>query len=591
MESEARFFLKELFGNKPEELYLLLWTLSDKRSRWFRDIDEAVKTADALRHQDVYVGVGLSREDFGPTHRCASDKVAGIVGVWADLDLRSEAHSQKSLPGTVDEALSIIPSEVAPTVVVTTGNGAHAWWLFREPWVFESGNERRQAAQLVTRWQTLLRLNAAARGWAFDRLADLARVLRIPGTRNNKQPNNPKPVLIHSQTGCRYNPSDLGESLDHLVIPAPETQLRAAQNLTERFVDKGLIINLKAEVPEDLIRRWTDADLRFRNTWFRQRHDLRDQSQSGYDLALACFGVDAGLSEQQIVDLIIHHRRDHHQKLRTRVDYFERTLARASTRGAIPPAPPIPPPVSGDGNPGSEEAPAEDSGEGPAESKPEMPLDPLVAKAALCEHISAILGIRILRLVKITGKEPTYQVELENGRIELSSVSRLIDQRAFRVAIASAANKIIPKIKPKLWEQLAQAMLDALVEREGGVEAEFEGAIRVYLGQYLAETAFIPSIEGQPPHAVRRPMITGDQIAVNSVDLQLYLNKTFGQNLSVKAIASMLSAIGARSIRVRGAQIREQGRWLLPIDQFAPADFTAQARQEQGEEAGNVESE
>jgi hypothetical protein len=70
-------------------------------------------------------------------------------------------------------------------------------------------------------------------------------------------------------------------------------------------------------------------------------------------------------------------------------------------------------------------------------------------------------------------------------------------------------------------------------------------------------------------------MIIGEQIAVNSVDLQLYLNKTFGQNLSVKAIASMLSAIGAQSIRVRGPKIREQGRWLLPLDQFDPAEFMA----------------
>ncbi len=66
MESEPRFFLHELFGNKPEELHLLLWTLTDKRSRWFRDVDEAATAVEDLRDQDVYVGVGLSPEDFGP---------------------------------------------------------------------------------------------------------------------------------------------------------------------------------------------------------------------------------------------------------------------------------------------------------------------------------------------------------------------------------------------------------------------------------------------------------------------------------------------------------------------------------------------
>jgi hypothetical protein len=86
-------------------------------------------------------------------------------------------------------------------------------------------------------------------------------------------------------------------------------------------------------------------------------------------------------------------------------------------------------------------------------------------------------------------------------------------------------------------------------------------------------------------------MVISGQVAVNSVDLQLYLNKTFGQSLSVKAIASMLSAIGALSIRVRGAKIREQGRWLLPVDQFDPADFTAQSQGTQRQEDADVEYE
>ena len=56
-------------------------------------------------------------------------------------------------------------------------------------------------------------------------------------------------------------------------------------------------------------------------------------------------------------------------------------------------------------------------------------------------------------------------------------------------------------------------------------------------------------------------------------------------------VAEQLSAIGAQSIRVRGAKIREQGRWLLPVDQFEPADFTAQAQETPRAEESYVESE
>lgn len=584
-------FLDLLWGNKPEHLYILIWTLQDKRSHWCRDVGQAAAVVAACSAMDTYVGVGLSPEDFGAHQRCPADRIAGIAALWADFDLVSDAHPKKALPATLDEALSVIPAQFPPTVTVATGNGGHAWWVLKEPLIFDSDRDRARAAAVVHRWQSMLRFNAANRGWAFDRLADLPRVLRIPGTSNFKDPESPKPVEVHELIDRRYNLSDFEDLLDGLGIPGRDSQDRTTRSFTETAADKSLVVNLNAQVPEELIRRWAEADMRFRNTWFRQRHDLKDQSQSGYDLALADFGVEAGLEPQQIVDLIIHHRRQHNQKQRTRSDYFQRTLARAASRAEDASAD-----RPGD-TPVVENAPAGAPQDGPQphstpeQSAPTEPVDPLAAKAALCESISATLGIRILRLVKITGKEPTYQVELEHGRIELPNVSGLIEQKSLRLAIASAVNKIIPKIKPRVWERLAQAMLDALIEREGGVETEFEGAMRVNLGHYLTETAFIPAIEGQPSHAIRRPMIIGDQIAVNSVDLQLYLNKTFGQNLSVKAIASMLFAIGAQSIRVRGAKIREQGRWLLPRDQFDPADFTAQGQEIPREEETYVESE
>jgi hypothetical protein len=49
------------------------------------------------------------------------------------------------LPDTADQALSILPPEFPPTFVILTGNGLQVWWLFREPYVFESDEDRRAA--------------------------------------------------------------------------------------------------------------------------------------------------------------------------------------------------------------------------------------------------------------------------------------------------------------------------------------------------------------------------------------------------------------------------------------------------------------
>ena len=214
--SSARQFLEALFANKPEELHVLIWTLADKSSKWFRDVDSAIRYAESANGQDVFIGVGLTGRDYGPDRRCPSNEIAAIGGLWVDIDLRSDAHPKAALPCTVEEALTILPADLPPTFIIFTGNGIHVWLLFRELYLFRNEHDRAAAAALAKRWNTLIRDNARMRGWNIERLADLARLLRIPGTINFKDPTNPKAVVIRAHSHHRYNPSDIAKYLDDL---------------------------------------------------------------------------------------------------------------------------------------------------------------------------------------------------------------------------------------------------------------------------------------------------------------------------------------------------------------------------------------
>jgi hypothetical protein len=97
--------------------------------------------------------------------------------------------------------------------------------------------------------------------------------------------------------------------------------------------------------------------------------------------------------------------------------------------------------------------------------------------------------------------------------------------------------------------------------------------VRIYLDHYLSETPFIDSIEGESIQTRRKPTIMDGKIAICSSDFQPHINKTFNENHSVKAVASMLTALGASSTRVRSARFRDQSRWLLPLNEFVPDDF------------------
>jgi hypothetical protein len=569
--SEARAFLEFVFEGKPESLQVRLW-ISEYWDEpcWLPNVDAAAYCAQCQAERDVYIGLGLANEDCGATEGCGPAELAALAGISIDIGLRSYAHPQATRPQTVEQAISILPPELPPTCVVDSGDSVQVCWLFQEPYVFASELDRRQTAGVLQRWTRLLRGNARIHGWAIDPAASLDHLLRVPGTTNCTDPDNPKSVTVYSRIDRRYSLSELIEYLDDQGVPDPAAKADARQEWGERLSDKPLAINLAARIPEDLLKGWLTADEVFKSTWFHHRSDLPDQSQLQYDLALGRFGVSADLTEQQIVDLIIHNRAMHKRKARTTLDYYYRTLAKASDLEDV-------------GKTGAAGPPRE-SAEESAERAPRPEVTGLgsdansssnsdMAKIALCDGLSKLFGVEILRIVKLSGQNPAYRIELAQGKAHFDNVGKFISQSAVRSAIAARLGKLIPDFKPKQWKRIAQDMLDACIVEDGGPELEADGEARMYLSQYLEESEFILQIADQTGATKRKPMVRQGRITVCASDLQSFINLTTHQGLSPRAVAAMLSAIGAASKRVRGKGFKEQGRWVLPISEFDPADY------------------
>src|SRR5262249_36286270 len=94
--TDTRAYLEALFGNKPAEACVLIWTLKkgppeEKRSAWFTDLDEAAAAA-GITDRHVYAGMSVTTEDRGPYLRYEHAHAAGIGGLWLDLDVLSPAH-------------------------------------------------------------------------------------------------------------------------------------------------------------------------------------------------------------------------------------------------------------------------------------------------------------------------------------------------------------------------------------------------------------------------------------------------------------------------------------------------------------------
>lgn len=333
-----------------------------------------------------------------------------------------------------------------------------------------------------------MRGNARLRGWTINRQGDMACLVRIPGTTNCEDPANPKPVTIIACSDHRYTASELIEYLDDQDVPDQGAEAAAKQEWSERFKGKPLTINLAARIPDDLLNQWMAGDLVFKSTWFRQRTDLPDQSQSQYDLALARFGVSGNIEAQQIVDLIVHHRATYRHKPRTRLDYYYRTLAKVATRNSA---------ETTDG-PARESKPHDQRPEAPGPAGgPPSPSNPDRAKIALCDELSETFGIEVSYCQALWPR--SYLQNRTRDRKGPFRKRRKIHQRAVRSAIAARAGILIPDFEKEPWRQIVQLMLDACVDEYGGAELEFEGAAQMFLSQYLSPETFIPSIAGQAP--------------------------------------------------------------------------------------------
>jgi putative DNA primase/helicase len=238
-------FLRALFGDKPADAYLLTWTLTGKRSRWFTAPDAAAAHAERVgRSDDTYFGVALSPADFGPDERCPVNQTAGLVALWADIDFLDPVHKKTNLPPTRAAARELISEAIrlAPSIVIDTGHGLQPYWLLSEPWLFESDAERDEAQDLLRRFHATLLAAAKARGWTIDNTSDLARILRVPGTTNLKDPARPAPVVVVEFAPERlYSPEDFEPYLVDLRASAAAAAAAAAPTGTLDLSDDELL--------------------------------------------------------------------------------------------------------------------------------------------------------------------------------------------------------------------------------------------------------------------------------------------------------------------------------------------------------------
>ena len=155
---------------------------------------------EALHARGAGVFITVNETDQKGRRRSSIQKVRAV---WCDLDNKDRATGVE---------VDLQQLALAPTIVTRSGHGMHLYWLLAVP------------SRELDRAEALLKSIAFhLKDWGADSHAtDLARVLRLPGTLNLKDPENPVPVTLLALPDLRlvYDLDDL-----EAAFPAPETDL------------------------------------------------------------------------------------------------------------------------------------------------------------------------------------------------------------------------------------------------------------------------------------------------------------------------------------------------------------------------------
>lgn len=191
------------------------WTSTGKESLWF-PVGRVPGVPAAWLNQNCYFGVHPCGARYQPNERSKIDTITAVNCLFSEYDAKDFPGGKRAILPRLKQ-LPIFPS-----AVFDSGGGYHCYWFLRDTVTVNDGN-RADMIALQAAWVTLTGGDKKAK--------DLARVLRVPGTRNMKPEYGPDfPTVARVQwTGALYDLADFELLTAGLVaVKAPGTNGHAS---------------------------------------------------------------------------------------------------------------------------------------------------------------------------------------------------------------------------------------------------------------------------------------------------------------------------------------------------------------------------
>lgn len=302
--------------------------------------------------------------------------------------------------------------------------------------------------------------------------------------------------------------------------PAPPSERRQAQAPAPEV--GALVLRPDAQPPHEKLEVLLANDDRFRDTWNRQRRDLKDHSASGYDMALAAVTAQAGWSEQEIADLLIAHRRKNGDDLKLRQDYYQRTIDRAMA------------------------ATRKDALQAELYVG-QLPEDREQALMALADALDLP---PLVDVVRVSGEDPIIQLDFGDSRT-VTTPAKLLPSKSRWSAEVFAQIGRVPAVpsgpgSAEKWRNACHAIHDVARKVDAGPEATTRGATLAMLREFRSSWSALEVPPGTVIENPDVPFIRGEHFWFRVELLCQFVNTRWGaERIKTSVLTQRLRMVDA----------------------------------------------
>lgn len=174
-----------------------------------------------------------------------------LRSLWLDVDYKQYESEEQA-----DEDLAKVAQVIgAPSIVVDSGGGFHAYWVLRESLSTDEWKPLAEAFQAT--WQSL-----GVKGDPIS--ADAARILRLPGTHNTKY-TPPAPVTVRVFDDITYAPQSLAKKLNAKAAVKMPTIVAVPAALQTGMDDLGAGLERRESHIKPLVAKCPQAQYALKN--------------------------------------------------------------------------------------------------------------------------------------------------------------------------------------------------------------------------------------------------------------------------------------------------------------------------------------